>query len=105
MPIESVARTLRSSGFDSIRIRFSWIPTGSAWPGRQDTAAQPGTYAGLVEKVPYLQDLGVTAVELLPIFAFDQQDGPAGLGNYWGYAPLSFFAPHDGYSSRRDPLD
>ena len=63
-----------------------------------------GTYAGLIDKIPYLRDLEVSAVELLPVFAFDDQDGPPGLGNYWGYQPLSFFAPHDGYSSRRDPL-
>jgi isoamylase len=63
-----------------------------------------GTYAGLIEKVPYLQDLGVSAIELLPVFAFDEEDGPPGLGNYWGYQPLSFFAPHGGYSSRKDPL-
>jgi isoamylase len=66
--------------------------------------AKRGTYAGLIDKMPYLQDLGVSAVELLPIFAFDEQDGPPRLGNYWGYQPLSFFAPHDGYSSRSDPL-
>ncbi len=53
-----------------------------------------GTYAGLVEKIPYLQDLGVTAVELLPVYAFDEQDAPPGLTNYWGYSPISFFAPH-----------
>src|SRR5262249_10857622 len=63
-----------------------------------------GTYAGLVEKIPYLQDLGVTAVELLPVFQFDSQDASPGLANYWGYAPISFFAPHQAYSSRRDPL-
>ena len=63
-----------------------------------------GTYAGLIETIPYLQDLGLSAVELLPVFAFDEQDGPLGLGNYWGYQPLSFFAPHGGYSSRTDPL-
>jgi glycogen operon protein len=63
-----------------------------------------GTYAGLIEKIPYLQELGVTAVELLPVFAFDEADGPPGLGNYWGYQPLSFFAPHHGYSSRAEPL-
>ena len=63
-----------------------------------------GTYAGLIQKIPYLQDLGISAVELLPVFAFDEEDGPPGLGNYWGYQPLSFFAPHPGYSSRPDPL-
>jgi isoamylase len=63
-----------------------------------------GTYAGLIEKIPYLQDLGVTAVELLPVFQFDAQDAPMGRINYWGYAPISYFAPHQAYSSRRDPL-
>ena len=67
-------------------------------------AGTRGTYAGMIEKIPYLQDLGVTAVELLPVFQFDRQDGPSGLVNYWGYSPVSFFAPHAGYSSRRDAL-
>ena len=63
-----------------------------------------GTYAGLIEKIPYLKSLGVSAVELLPIFQFDEQDAPPGLVNYWGYSPVSFFAPHVRYSSRKDPL-
>lgn len=63
-----------------------------------------GTYAGLIEKIPYLQDLGITAVELLPIFQFDSQDCPPGKINYWGYSPVSFFAPHHAYSSRRDRI-
>src|SRR5262249_28716730 len=63
-----------------------------------------GTYAGLIEKIPYLKQLGVTAVELLPVFQFDALDCPPGKVNYWGYAPVSFFAPHQAYSSRRDPL-
>jgi len=63
-----------------------------------------GTYAGLIEKIPYLQDLGITAVELLPVYQFDEQDCPPGRVNYWGYAPVSFFAPHQSYSSRQDPL-
>jgi glycogen operon protein len=63
-----------------------------------------GTFAGLVEKIPYLLDLGITAVELLPVFQFDAQDAPDGLVNYWGYSPVSFFAPHSAYSSRKDPL-
>jgi glycogen operon protein len=63
-----------------------------------------GTFAGLIEKIPYLRDLGVTAVELLPVFQFDAQDSPPGLVNYWGYSPVSFFAPHQAYSSRQDPL-
>ncbi len=63
-----------------------------------------GTFAGLIEKIPYLQQLGITAVELMPVFQFDPQDSPTGLINYWGYAPISFFAPHQAYSSRQDPL-
>jgi glycogen operon protein len=63
-----------------------------------------GTYAGLVQKIPYLQELGITAVELLPVFQFDPQDAPRGRTNYWGYSPVSFFAPHQGYSSRQEPL-
>src|SRR5262249_13415425 len=63
-----------------------------------------GMYAGLIEKIPYLQQLGITAVELLPVFQFDASDSPPGKINYWGYAPISFFAPHQAYSSRRDPL-
>jgi len=63
-----------------------------------------GTYAGLIEKIPYLVDLGVTAVELLPVFQFDAQDAPAGRSNYWGYSPVSLFAPHGAYSSRPGPL-
>ncbi|HXX81008.1 MAG TPA: alpha-amylase family glycosyl hydrolase, partial [Thermodesulfovibrionales bacterium] len=62
-----------------------------------------GTYAGLIEKIPYLQDLGITAVELLPVYHFDEQDAPPGFRNYWGYAPVSFLAPHPAYSSRKDP--
>jgi len=63
-----------------------------------------GTYAGLIERIPYLKDLGITAVELLPVFQFDRQDCPPGLVNYWGYQPVSFFSPHRAYSSRQDPL-
>lgn len=63
-----------------------------------------GTYAGLIEKIPHLQKLSITAVELLPVFQFDVQDCPRGLVNYWGYQPVSFFAPHRAYSSRQDPI-
>jgi len=62
----------------------------------------PGTFAGLIEKIPYLQQLGITHVELLPVMAFDMQDVPShtaelGLKNYWGYSTHSFFSPHPGY--------
>ena len=59
-----------------------------------------GTYAGFIEKIPYLVDLGITAVELLPVYQFDAQEAPGGHPNYWGYQPVSFFAPHGAYASR-----
>jgi glycogen operon protein len=63
----------------------------------------PGTFAGVIEKIPYLQDLGITAVELMPVFDFDEteikQYAPDGtpLTNYWGYDPISFFSPQSCY--------
>ena len=69
----------------------------------------PGTFAGVVEKIPYLKALGITAVELLPIFEFDDSAvalNPAGeaVGNYWGYSTIGFFAPHSGYATTRDAV-
>jgi glycogen operon protein len=58
-----------------------------------------GTYAGVIEKIPYLKSLGITAVELMPVLQFDPQDAPNGKPNYWGYSPIGFFAPHAEYSS------
>jgi isoamylase len=66
----------------------------------------PGTYRGLMEKIPYLKELGVTAVELMPVQEFNEhqttginpQTGQS-LGNYWGYDPVVFFAPKASYSS------
>ena len=58
--------------------------------------ARPGTYLGLIEKIPYLQSLGVTAVELMPVLEFPIQewDGSEPVRrNYWGYDPLALFAP------------
>ncbi len=63
-----------------------------------------GTYAGLIEKIPYLKELGITTVELLPVHYFDPEDAQPGLTNYWGYSTIGFFAPYHGYSSRKDPL-
>jgi glycogen operon protein len=70
----------------------------------------PGTFAGLVEKIPYLKELGITHVELLPVMAFDEQDVPPGavargLKNYWGYSTCGFYAPHPRYcvEARRAP--
>ena len=76
---------------------FTRHPSSGVAPERR------GTYAGLIEKIPYLAALGVTAVELLPVFQFDPWHAPNGV-NYWGYQPISFFAPHHAYSSRREPL-
>ena len=66
----------------------------------------PGTYLGVIEKIPYLKSLGVTAVELMPvhefpIFGLDGQ--PLERANYWGYDPMSFFAPHRGYAASSAP--
>jgi len=59
--------------------------------------SRAGTYAGVIEKIPYLQELGITVVELMPIFQSDPQEG-----DFWGYMPLNFFAPHAQYASRAD---
>lgn len=67
----------------------------------------PGTFAGLAEKIPYLKELGVNAVELMPIFEFDEmidlryKDGKQ-LVDYWGYNPVSFFAPNTSYASTKE---
>jgi isoamylase len=68
--------------------------------------SQPGTYAGLVEKIPYLKSLGVNCVELMPVFEFDEFDGSRvnphtgeRLYNYWGYSTVGFFAPKAGYAA------
>src|SRR4030095_7027751 len=58
------------------------------------TPARRGTFAGLTEKIPYLKELGVTIVELLPVHQFDPQER-----NYWGYMTLHFFSPHEQYAS------
>ncbi len=66
----------------------------------------PGTYRGLMEKIPYLKELGVTAVELMPVHEFNEHQVPGTnpqtgkpLRNYWGYDPVTFFAPKASYSS------
>ncbi len=59
--------------------------------------SRAGTYAGLIEKIPYLKELGITVVELMPIFQRDPQES-----DYWGYMPLNFFAPHAQYASSAD---
>ncbi len=68
--------------------------------------AHPGTYRGLMEKIPYFQELGVTAVELMPVLEFNENQATGinpqtgqPLRNYWGYDPVAFFAPKASYSS------
>lgn len=63
-------------------------------PNSGITEEARGTFSGLVEKIPYLKELGVTVLELMPVFPYDPSDG-----NYWGYMPLNFFSPHHGYLS------
>jgi isoamylase len=65
----------------------------TANPNSGVTPSKRGTFAGLIEKIPYLQELGVTVVELLPVHQFDPQEG-----NYWGYMTLNFFSPHRQYA-------
>ena len=67
----------------------------TASPGSGVAAERRGTFAGIIEKIPYLVDLGVTIVELMPVHQFDPQEN-----NYWGYITLSFFCPHLGYASQ-----
>jgi len=64
-----------------------------------------GTLLGLIDTLPHLRDLGITALELLPVMAFDPEDAPAGRYNHWGYSPLSWMAPHPGYLVSPDPLE
>ena len=67
----------------------------------------PGTFAGIREKIPYLKDLGITAVELMPVFEFDETMGRREVNgrmllDYWGYNPVSFFAPNTSYTAQKE---
>ena len=73
----------------------------------EDSGVAPehrGSLLGVIDKIPYLKTLGVTTIELLPVQAFDPQDAPPGRDNVWGYSPLSWFAPHQGFVCGEDPL-
>ena len=66
----------------------------------------PGTYLGIIEKIPYLKTLGVTAIELMPVHEFPINDclgNKLDRTNYWGYDSMAFFAPHRGYAAGREP--
>lgn len=78
--------------------------------GKDSNVKNPGTYDGFREKIPYLKDLGVTSVELLPIHEFDEfentNENPRTgerMKNYWGYSTISFYAPKAGYASDKTP--
>ncbi|MDO4586632.1 MAG: glycogen debranching protein GlgX [Planctomycetia bacterium] len=73
---------------------------------KSSNVLSPGTYSGLIEKIPYLQSLGITAVELMPVHEFPQNEPDGTFSshqNYWGYDPLAFFAPHRGYAKSPVP--
>jgi len=63
-------------------------------------ANNQGTFIGIIEKIPYLKDIGITTIELLPVFAFDTSDAPLGLENHWGYSPVNWFTPHQFFVSK-----
>lgn len=69
-------------------------------PSSNVDGSNRGTFSGIVDKIPYLQELGITAVELMPVFQFDPEDN-----NYWGYMPLNFFSPHHAYSSHHSSCE
>ncbi len=80
---------------------YTWHPTSKV--------QYPGTFLGLCEKIPHLKSLGITAVQLMPVLEFDELDqvrtNPTtgeSLKNYWGYSPLSFFAPKASYAVQAD---
>ena len=92
---ETYDRTAASKAGDNCKVALKGVvvdPSIYDWEGDRHP------------RIPYLQDLGITAVELLPVHQFDPQDVRPGLKNYWGYSTINFFSPHRGYSSRRDLL-
>ena len=95
---EPLRRTLRGGAIYELHVRGFTNHPNSGLRRRLR-----GTYAGVIEKIPYLQQLGIDAVELLPVFHFDRQSAPGGRPNYWGYEPVAFFAPHRAYSSNQRP--
>jgi glycogen operon protein len=75
-------------------------------PSAKTKKSTAGTYLGVVEKIPYLKKLGVTAVELMPVHEYPTRDiwgRKNERQNYWGYDPLAFFAPHQGYAMSSQP--
>ena len=68
-------------------------------PSSAVTTEHRGTYSGLIEKIPYLKEPGVTTVELMPVQQFDPFAAPQGRTNFRGYSPVAFIAPHAGYAT------
>lgn len=92
-PMPAKPRRVRQHGFDTViyelHVRgFTQNPNSGVTPEKR------GKYLGIIEKIPYLKELGVTVVELMPVFQFDPESN-----NFWGYSPLSFFAPHSSYAN------
>ncbi len=78
--------------------------------GKGSNVSCPGTYAGFIEKIPYLKSLGITAVELLPIFEFDEFENSnvnprtgERMKNYWGYSTINFFSPKASFAADKTP--
>ncbi len=74
--------------------------------GKTSRVEYPGTYLGIIEKIPYLKSLGVSAIELMPVHEFPIRDIWGNLPqrpNYWGYDPMAFFSPHRGYAVGSEP--
>ncbi len=100
---QPINRPLSDSIIYEVHVRgFTQSPTSKV--------NNPGTFRGLIDKIPYLQELGITAVELLPITEFDELDNirtnpddNSPLYNFWGYHPLAFFAPKAAYAANHKP--
>jgi isoamylase len=106
-PLGVLEASRRSNGWEEpCRPRHSWDTVVYEMHvrgfTRRDNSGVPadrrGTFAGVIDKIPYLADLGVTVVELMPVFQRDPQEG-----SYWGYMPLNFFAPHAEYAAAGTP--
>jgi len=69
----------------------------------ESTDKNESCFKKFLKKIPYLKELGITSIELLPIFCFDPTDAPNGLDNFWGYSPINWFTPHFEYLSNESP--
>jgi len=71
----------------------------------ESTDEKESCFRKFLKKIPYLKELGITTIELLPIFCFDPTDAPNGLENFWGYSPINWFTPHFEYLSNESAED